>query len=589
MSNPQSSSGISQAASEPSPPSSQVEKLREELRKAQLQNQALTNENRALHIAKSNPVPKIRSSSGRKAQVPAPAPIRIQLDDEAWESEFENDDSILFPVDANLIQPDSEPANPISIGSGSTIASASPLLPTIALSNSRPIGSVPPNRTISTNHAAPLEIDRVTGLPSPLLNELKIIARKFGAMYELFMPITTNESFYNQCPPSINANSTVLPSRLSANPEDRQLCLLVSLYNGVPEHLQPLIRNHFSFRLVFEPSIRDGRKHSIFTLRQCIGTIYSLPADVVSSASAREESILINQLLKWTSSATDPPNTPPFACPSGREDGGDIFRERRLALCGLALLKGPAAAKRIVEGIQKRVSSPPTNCKRWGVTSVTEGFIVCVFILVWFTLSNDVEFTPIGANSGIEYEELYHYHRDLLARGRNMPAIQATLAFWNSIIFTEPSTLNNAQATTSSSAATQAARRRALTAQLAKLQVSETHDVIPQHDESVNARSPTQMAASPGSTHANSPTEAVATLTAHISTTMTNPPPTVIQATASIEISSSPVQQEHEAAVADSQHEVPAAPTRPQPVPRKRAPAPAPVKRTTRRTAAGNT
>ncbi|KAF8876255.1 hypothetical protein BD779DRAFT_1677864 [Infundibulicybe gibba] len=247
-------------------------------------------------------------------------------------------------------------------------------------------------------------------------------------------------------------------------------------------------------------SARDGNIGSIHSA-SAIGTIYSLPSEDISSASAREKSTLINQLLKWDLDDTDPPTTPPFACPSGQEDGNDIFRERRLALCGLALLKGPATAKRVAKGIRTRVTSPPTNNKRWGVTSVTEGFIVSAnaapLTKVWFILSNDPEFTPVGTKSEIEYEELYHYHRDLLLQGRDSPAIRATLAFWNSIIFADQVP---ADTQTTPGLTTQATRRLKLTDRLAKLKLADSGsqlDTVDLGQESMHADDPTQAATGP--------------------------------------------------------------------------------------------
>ncbi|KAF8869138.1 hypothetical protein BD779DRAFT_1682544 [Infundibulicybe gibba] len=508
---------VSQIASSAGLSGSQVEKLKEFLSKA------LTTENRALHIAKSKPAPKLGSRRGRKAQAPTPVPI--QLDDEVGETELENDDESLLSLGPQLVQSDSEPeetgiANMYRQGSDRVIAPAPPHSSTTTrsstpstsassnLSRQGTFPAVAEQSTALVSPTIPVEINAATGLPTTIWNELKSTARMFGAMHELFMPNVGDESFYNQCAPTIGSDF-LLPLRSSANPEDRQLCLLVSLYKAVPGRLQPLIRGHTSFRLIFEPTIREGRKHWITNIRECIGSIYSLPADI----------------------------------------------------CGLALLKGPAAAKRAAEGTQGRVSSPPTNSKRWGVTSVTEGFIICVFIIVWFILSNDTEFTVVGAKSGIEYEELYHYHCDLLSQGRNTPAIRTTLAFWDNIIFPNQSAIpNKTQAKDSTTHAT--ARRHALTDRLAKLHMTHSDDTTDAPEEPISSGS----------------TQAAATFTAYVSAPDANPPtaPTTIQATASIEVSSNPT----------SAHVEGPAVAAPRPVPRKKAKAPLPPRRAMRRTPA---
>ncbi|KAF8869696.1 hypothetical protein BD779DRAFT_1681807 [Infundibulicybe gibba] len=379
---------------------------------------------------KSKSISSTKSSSKKKAQAPAPIPILLD-DDETGESELE-----------------------------------------CGGRNSPPLPAT----------AEPAQSDSEPELVGAVFNSISLPSSTRG-----------DEIFYNLPDPSTTSD-TILPLRTSSDPEDHRFCLQVSLYNGVPVHLRPLIRNHTSFRNTFEPSIREGRKHWIDTLRQCIGTIY-FPSEDISSASAREKSTLINQLLKWDLDDTDPPTTPPFACPSGQEDGNDIFRERRLALCGLALLKGPATAKRVAKGIRTRKDS--------------------LFVSLFSTIDK------VGTKSEIEYEELYHYHRDLLLQGRDSPAIRATLAFWNSIIFADQVP---ADTQTTPGLTTQATRRLKLTDRLAKLKLADSGsqlDTVDLGQESMHADDPTQAATGPtahisAGNHANPPTTV---------TTITAPPP----------------------------------------------------------------
>ncbi|KAG2112435.1 hypothetical protein DEU56DRAFT_762042 [Suillus clintonianus] len=198
---------------------------------------------------------------------------------------------------------------------------------------------------------------KTSKVPSQLVafdEEVKMFAKKYGVMYEMYPPST---ELLKKTLPSIGL-SFDRPARY-ANSAAEADTLLSELRSVLPDHLHHLISsNHFHKTL--QQALEAGRSSELIKLQRVGGHIFRLSSDYFVT-SAKQDTI--DELFVDTSNSTVFGNWKPLA---------QILK---------AVLMGEASLTSVKKG------GPPRNHKIWGVSTITPGAIAWSATIIRYSLN----------------------------------------------------------------------------------------------------------------------------------------------------------------------------------------------------------
>ncbi|KAG2046462.1 hypothetical protein BDR06DRAFT_1014714 [Suillus hirtellus] len=230
--------------------------------------------------------------------------------------------------------------------------------------------------------------------PSQLLafdEEVKMFAKKYGVMYEMYPPST---ELLKKTLPSTPCLPFDRPARYASSAAEAD-ALLSELHSVLPDHLHHLVPlNHFHKTL--QQALEAGRSSELIKLRRVAGRIFGLSSDYFVTSSNRTyplfPPILFPNTIIDTSNSTVFGNWKPLA---------QILK---------AVLMGKASLTSVKKG------GPPRNFQNWGVSAITPRAIAWSATIAIFLLSPDTVFSQDGhgKSSGIQYKNLFYSFKKIL-------------------------------------------------------------------------------------------------------------------------------------------------------------------------------
>ncbi|KAH9992999.1 hypothetical protein BJV74DRAFT_884542 [Russula compacta] len=167
------------------------------------------------------------------------------------------------------------------------------------------------------------------------------------------------------------------------------------------------------------------------TLMPLVLKDYNLPLEYFQAGVDRSTIPEIKTLLGFNDHKKKYSIFPPILYKDCEDDPAGLFLNTSLPMLYRGLIFGTSS----INGKTASKAMNGTIGRLWGLTRITEGGIAGTAIMICFTLSPDVDFSCIGAKSGIEYEKNFNRYKWLLVTKRDTPQVQAIFKFFNKIVF----------------------------------------------------------------------------------------------------------------------------------------------------------
>ncbi|KAI5992813.1 hypothetical protein EDD15DRAFT_2548861, partial [Pisolithus albus] len=264
--------------------------------------------------------------------------------------------------------------------------------------------------------------------------EIRILAKKYGVITELFFPRTPTTDAISQ-PYPVDAPSFTTADRY-ATVLTEELSLVAELDASLPDHLRR-IRNLNSFHDMFAQAMQSGRSDILYKLRDNVEVIFGLPkayfipnfarltiAEVIKMLGVKDVGTPGQKFTMWF----------PFLFKNMKVDMRKPFTNwEPLGLILKTALWGKAS---LAEGFVRR-GGPKTNGRKWQVSAVTPGAFAWAATICMFMLSPDSEFpgNGVGQLSKINYYEVFRGYKCVLVTEWADPHIQKIVSEVNSFVF----------------------------------------------------------------------------------------------------------------------------------------------------------
>ncbi|KAG2108864.1 hypothetical protein DEU56DRAFT_711579, partial [Suillus clintonianus] len=287
------------------------------------------------------------------------------------------------------------------------------------------------NKILSTNKGRRKKDDAVADDILAFEAELKVCAKRYGLMVNMFPPLAALLKM-TLPDPALSFNTAAR----YATTGSQEIAVLAELYDTLPQHLHYLVpMNRFSN--MFSKAVCAGRASELNKLRSVAGQIFELPQRYFAISFARDTEPEIRRLLGTTGNPGELyPTLPPMLFPGNTVDPSrkTLFGNWQLIAKTLSCcLKGRTSLSN--EG--RRQGGAPPNAVKWGVTAVTPGAVAWAIVANIFLLSPDQEFPQEGKGktSRINYGALFAFFKELLICGWEKPRIKTITKHINTFVF----------------------------------------------------------------------------------------------------------------------------------------------------------
>ncbi|KAF9470012.1 hypothetical protein BDZ94DRAFT_1303642 [Collybia nuda] len=261
--------------------------------------------------------------------------------------------------------------------------------------------------------------------------DVQTYAKKFTALYELFVP--TTDGFFSQDQPA----DDILSVNRYDTAASQALAILAEIYSVFPQHLHDFIHGHSQFNDMFQLNAKNMRSMLVERVRDVISGLLGLPAEYFKASYDRSKVPELQALLKFDINSSSVSKFAPILYPiqyRKKRNDTKLFLAPELPLLLKAILFGKASLSRQGSYPKRR-----TLGVQWGVTQheLPFGGMATVAVLAIFLVSPDMEFGPKGARSGIDYQKFFNAYKKLFFDGSRSGSlqIQQAIAHFDRTIF----------------------------------------------------------------------------------------------------------------------------------------------------------
>ncbi|KAF7798056.1 hypothetical protein EIP86_009268 [Pleurotus ostreatoroseus] len=225
---------------------------------------------------------------------------------------------------------------------------------------------------------------------------------------------------------------------------------LAEFYAAFPEELRAAISQQSALRERIAGIISAQRSTKLGDLKLNIGLIFAEHGPDITAALINHnyDHAGVEALLKGTGKAYGM-RFPPIMFPANEQGNfGRIFQSDSITNIAILLTHGR-------NGLRGETSFPGTGTTmmKYKIKTATPGFIALSYMMAVFLVSPDKSLSPIGATTGINYEDTFYIVKEMLMRkkhlgGKHAEDLARVYAHFNQKVFGSVRTTAAAAATT---------------------------------------------------------------------------------------------------------------------------------------------